>query len=133
MRDAISATGKPAAGRPAIPFSCIPHLLEYQARRIPHAPAILALGRAPLTYAVLYQHVRKTEQTLQTMGISRHDRVAVVLPNGPELAAAILAVAASVTCAPVNPVLLQLRWTGSGRMQSVGTKPTRELPLISGP
>jgi hypothetical protein len=30
MRDAISATGKPAAGRPAIPFSCIPHLLEYQ-------------------------------------------------------------------------------------------------------
>jgi len=98
MSDVVSA-----AGRPAVPFSCVAHLLEHQAQRIPHAPAILALGRAPLTYGVLYQHVRKTEQTLRTMGISRQDRLAVVLPNGPELAAAILAVAASATCAPVNP------------------------------
>ena len=37
------------------------------------------------------------------MGIGRHDRVAVVLPNGPEMAVAILAVAASAACAPMNP------------------------------
>ena len=37
------------------------------------------------------------------MGIGRHDRVAVVLPNGPELPVAILAVATSATCAPINP------------------------------
>ncbi len=37
------------------------------------------------------------------MGIGRHDRVAVMLPNGPELPVAILAVAASATCAPMNP------------------------------
>ena len=37
------------------------------------------------------------------MGIGRHDRIAVVLPNGPELAVAILTVAASAACAPLNP------------------------------
>jgi acyl-CoA synthetase (AMP-forming)/AMP-acid ligase II len=36
------------------------------------------------------------------MGIARHDRIAVMLPNGPEMAVAILATAASAICAPVN-------------------------------
>lgn len=91
------------ARRPAIPFSCLPDLLEHHAKRIPDAPAILAPARAPLTYGLLYQHLHKIEQTLRAMGIGRQDRVAVVLPNGPELAVAILAVAASATCAPINP------------------------------
>ena len=37
------------------------------------------------------------------MGINRHDRVAVMLPNGPELAVAILTVEACAVCAPLNP------------------------------
>jgi acyl-CoA synthetase (AMP-forming)/AMP-acid ligase II len=37
------------------------------------------------------------------MGIGRHDRVGVVLPNGPEMAMAVLSVAASAACAPINP------------------------------
>jgi acyl-CoA synthetase (AMP-forming)/AMP-acid ligase II len=37
------------------------------------------------------------------MGIGRHDRIAVVIPNGPEMAVAILAAAASAVCAPMNP------------------------------
>jgi acyl-CoA synthetase (AMP-forming)/AMP-acid ligase II/acyl carrier protein len=98
MQNEIS-TGR----RVPIPFTCIPDLLEHQAKRIPDAPAILAPGRAPLTYDLLYQHVQKMAWILRTMGIGRHDRVAVVLPNGPELPVAILVVAASATCAPVNP------------------------------
>jgi acyl-CoA synthetase (AMP-forming)/AMP-acid ligase II/acyl carrier protein len=86
-----------------MPFSCLPHLLEYQARRIPDAPAIFAPGRAPLTYGRLYQHIYETERRLRAMGIGRHDRIAVVLPNGPELALVILTVAASAVCAPLNP------------------------------
>ena len=89
--------------RPSVPFSCLPHLLEHQAKRIPDAPAILAPGRAPLTYGRLYQHVDKMGRALRAMGIGRRDRVAVVLPNGPEMAVAILAVAASAACAPLNP------------------------------
>ena len=42
-------------------------------------------------------------QTLHAMGLGRNDRVALVLPNGPEMAVAFLAVAASATCAPLNP------------------------------
>jgi amino acid adenylation domain-containing protein len=37
------------------------------------------------------------------MGLSRHDRIALGLPNGPEMAVAFLAVAAGATCAPLNP------------------------------
>ncbi len=89
--------------RPSVPFSCLPHLLEHQAKRIPDAPAILAPGRAPLTYGRLYQHIDKMGRTLRAMGIGRRDRIAVVLPNGPEMAVAILTVAASAACAPMNP------------------------------
>ena len=92
-----------AAQRPPIPFLCIPDLLKHQAKRIPDAPAIFAPGRAPLTYDLLYQHIQKMASILRAMGIGRHDRVAVMLPNGPELPVAILAVAASATCAPMNP------------------------------
>jgi acyl-CoA synthetase (AMP-forming)/AMP-acid ligase II len=91
--------------RPPIPFSCLPHLLEYQARRIPDAPAILAPGRAPLTYRRLYQQIEKVGDVLRAMGIGSRDRVALVLPNGPELPVAIFAVAACAACAPVNPAL----------------------------
>lgn len=37
------------------------------------------------------------------MGLGRTDRVAIVLPSGPEMAAAFLAVAASCVSAPLNP------------------------------
>src|SRR5262249_24773525 len=40
---------------------------------------------------------------LHAMGLGRHDRIALVLPNGPEMAVAALAVAAYATCAPLNP------------------------------
>ena len=89
--------------KPSVPFFCVPDLLEHQARRIPDAPAILADGRAPLTYGGLHRHVDAMGRTLRGMGIGRRDRVAVVLPNGPELPVAILGVVASAVCAPVNP------------------------------
>ena len=89
--------------RSSAAFSCLPHILEHQAKRIPNAPVILAPGRPPLTYSSLYQHIDEMGSTLRAMGIARRDRVAVVLPNGPEMAVTILTVAASATCAPMNP------------------------------
>src|SRR5262249_17402637 len=49
------------------------------------------------------QHIEDTGRSLRSLGIGRKDRVAIVLPNGPEMALAILAVAANATCAPLNP------------------------------
>jgi acyl-CoA synthetase (AMP-forming)/AMP-acid ligase II len=95
--------GGPVESIPHVPFSCLPHLLAHQAKRIPDALAILAPGRAPLTYGHLYRHIDDIGRALRAMGIGRHDRIAVVLPNGPEMAVAILTVAASAACAPMNP------------------------------
>src|SRR5260370_7362548 len=89
--------------RPSVPFLCLPHLLERQARRIPDAPAILAPGRAPLTYGHLYQHIEEMERRLRAMGIGRHDRVAIVLPNGPELPVAILTLTPRPPARPPHP------------------------------
>jgi acyl-CoA synthetase (AMP-forming)/AMP-acid ligase II len=40
---------------------------------------------------------------LNALGIGRNDRVAIILPNGPEMASAFLSVAAGATTAPLNP------------------------------
>ena len=37
------------------------------------------------------------------LGVGRGDRVAIVLPNGPEMASAFISLAAGVTTAPLNP------------------------------
>lgn len=67
------------------------------------AVAIAALGRAPLTYAELRRHVERTGAALNRLGIGRGDPVAIVLPNGPEMATAFVAVACAATTAPLNP------------------------------
>src|SRR5262245_27623307 len=89
--------------RRAISFSCIPGLLEHHAKRAPDAPAILAPGRAPLGYGRLHEHLDQVGRTLRAMGIGRRDRVAVVLPNGPDMALAFLTIAACAVCVPINP------------------------------
>ena len=66
----------------------------------------LALGapeRPALTYKDLRELVQRTVESLNAMGIGRNDRVAIVLPNGPEMAAAFIAIAAGATTAPLNP------------------------------
>jgi acyl-CoA synthetase (AMP-forming)/AMP-acid ligase II len=84
-------------------YLCLHHLLEAQAERSLDALAILAPGRTPLTYSRLRTHVDAVGQTLHALGIGRHSRVAMVLPNGPEMAVAFLATAAHAICAPLNP------------------------------
>ncbi len=65
-------------------------------------PAILAPGRTTLTFGGLRNLTRETIARLNALGIGRNDRIAIVLPNGPEMAAAFLAIAAGATTAPLN-------------------------------
>ncbi len=67
------------------------------------APAIGAPGRPWLTHAGLRDQVQRTIADLNRVGIGRNDRVAIVLPNGPEMATAFVSIAAGATTAPLNP------------------------------
>jgi acyl-CoA synthetase (AMP-forming)/AMP-acid ligase II len=68
-----------------------------------NAHAIAAPERPALTYRGLRDLARRTVADLNRMGIGRNDRVAIVLPNGPQMAAAFIAIACGATTAPLNP------------------------------
>src|SRR6185436_5074836 len=85
--------------RKSLAFACsmnppltLPDLLAPIAHRNDATAALLAPGRPSLSHAALRQP-----------GIGRTDRVAVVLPNGPELGAVSMAIASGAVCAPLNP------------------------------
>ncbi|MDY6900223.1 MAG: AMP-binding protein [Cyanobacteriota bacterium] len=79
------------------------HLLEVSAKKNPENIAILAAQKSPLNYGGLLDAVDDVRSKLNAMGVGRNDRVAVVLPNGSEMAVAFLGVASCATCAPLNP------------------------------
>ena len=78
-------------------------LIATHARESPEKEAILSPGRSPLSYNALLAQVESTVSGLNARGIVPNDRVALVLPNGPEMAVAFVAVASGATCAPLNP------------------------------
>src|SRR5262245_24733089 len=86
-----------------MPVDSVLDLVQRQADRQEHASALLAPGRAAIGYRQLADHVTQTAGVLAHLGIRRNDRVAVVLPNGPAMATAFLAVASAGACAPLNP------------------------------
>ncbi|NNE52971.1 MAG: AMP-binding protein [Sulfitobacter sp.] len=67
------------------------------------APAIGAPGRPWLSFGGLRAQAKRVTDALHTAGIGRDDRVAIVLPNGPEMAAAFVTVAGVSTTCPLNP------------------------------
>ena len=77
-------------------------LLKIRAEKNPEAIAIIAPNPLLLLGCLLKQ-VESTVESLRGFGINRNDRVALVVPNGPEMAAAFVGVAAGATCAPLNP------------------------------
>ena len=77
-------------------------LVAAQVERQPDAEAILAPGRVPLTYDRLCRQVDAVVAALNARGLGRGDRVALALPDGPELAVAILGVAAGATACPLS-------------------------------
>ena len=68
-----------------------------------NAPALLAPERAALSYGGLAALCARTAKDLARLGLGRGSRLAMVLPNGPDMAASFLACAAAVTAAPLNP------------------------------
>jgi len=65
--------------------------------------AIGAPDRPWLSYRHLRDLTRRTTGVLNSHGIGLGDRVAIVLPNGPEAATCFVAVACAAAAAPLNP------------------------------
>jgi acyl-coenzyme A synthetase/AMP-(fatty) acid ligase len=61
------------------------------------APAIGAPERDWLSYGDLRALTERTRAALREAGIGAQDRVAIVLPNGPEMATAFMTVAQAAT------------------------------------
>jgi acyl-CoA synthetase (AMP-forming)/AMP-acid ligase II len=67
------------------------------------APAISAPARTALGFGALRTLINDTLARLNALGIGRNDRVAIVVPNGPEMATCYMACASGVASAPLNP------------------------------
>jgi oxalate---CoA ligase len=78
----------------------VPELLEGAPAK---AVALAAPDSADLSYGRLREQLQATVTELRQIGIRPNDRVAIVLPNGPEMASAFLAVACAAAAAPLNP------------------------------
>ena len=62
--------------------------------------AVSGPDRSALSYRDLRVQVTYTIESLNNFGIGRGDRVAIVLPNGPEMATAFVSIACCATTAP---------------------------------
>jgi acyl-CoA synthetase (AMP-forming)/AMP-acid ligase II/acyl carrier protein len=81
----------------------IGQLLQQRREDSPDRTALIGVGREPLSYAGLADFAHELRGRLAVEGLTYPARVAVVMPNGPEMAAAFLGVATAATCAPLNP------------------------------
>ena len=78
-------------------------LIGAVARSDPDADAVLAPGLPAMSYGRLDRHISVTAAGLASLGIRPGDRIAIVLSPGPEMAVALLAVAAVAVAVPLNP------------------------------
>ena len=66
-------------------------------------PALLTVGGDSIDHPQLRAEVERLAQQLRAMGLGPSDRMAIVLPNGPEMALTLLAVMSVGCAAPLNP------------------------------
>src|SRR5262245_3761613 len=86
----------------------IPSLLRGWAERTPDGHVLAAPGVPPLTYGRLACHTDSRMGDLIRLGVRRGDRLAIVLPQGPQMVTAFLVTATTaVAAAPLNPSLDQ--------------------------
>jgi acyl-CoA synthetase (AMP-forming)/AMP-acid ligase II/acyl carrier protein len=82
-------------------------MLEQNAAHFGARAALFSDGNEPLSHQQLRDQVAATVPALNRLGVGHSDRVAIVLPQGPDLAVTFLAVAAGATAAPLNPAYVE--------------------------
>jgi acyl-CoA synthetase (AMP-forming)/AMP-acid ligase II len=79
----------------------IPETLAFWGERTPDALAFIVPGRPAATYATLWRGVRDVAEALISSGVGRHDRVVLLLPEGPALAMALLGTMSAAIAVPL--------------------------------
>ena len=79
-------------------------LLRAWADETPEAVAFVSPGHEPITYRQLFEQIDFTIKALREIGLGSHDRIAIALPNGVELAALLLGVSCAAISVPLNPL-----------------------------
>ncbi|MGE3832984.1 MAG: acyl--CoA ligase [Parvibaculaceae bacterium] len=82
-------------------------LRDLVTRAAPGAIALLAPDAKSLSYGAFSELIDRTVETLNSAGIGRSDKIAIVLPNGPLMAASFVALSAGAVTAPLNPAYRQ--------------------------
>ncbi len=78
-------------------------LIELITQNQGQSAAIRAPGRKSLSFDELKIQVERTTRSLKEAGVLPEDRIAIVLPNGPEMASTFISVASYAIAAPLNP------------------------------
>ena len=89
-------------------------------------PAIAGVERELVTHGQLRKLIGRLGRDLRIAGIGPQDRVAIVLPNGPELAIAFLAVSSHATAAPLSPAYTESEFRFY--LEDLGAKALLTLP-----
>lgn len=79
-------------------------ILETQATKHGVARALTESSGRAISYAELYTVIQNLVTALQARGIQRHTRVAIVMPNGFNIALALMAVSSAAIAVPLNSV-----------------------------
>ncbi|MGA5357903.1 amino acid adenylation domain-containing protein [Streptomyces purpurascens] len=104
-RESLARWEHPAGVTDAASPGTLHGLFERQARRTPDAVALIS-GEQRLSYADLDAAADRLARQLRTRGAARGERVAVLLPRGPHLITALLAVLKSgAAYLPLDPSL----------------------------
>ena len=69
----------------------------------PDAFALLGPDHTPVTYGTLFHTITSIQEKLTSFGIHREDRVALVMPNGIDMAMTFLGILSTAALAPLNP------------------------------
>ncbi|MFT3989672.1 acyl--CoA ligase [Aestuariivirga sp.] len=75
--------------------------------KAPGTKALLAPDRQPLGFGAFAALCDRTCDALNALGLGHGDTLAIVLPNGPDMAAAFVTCGSALTAAPLNPAYLE--------------------------
>lgn len=84
-------------------FGTMYDVVRHWADKTPNCPALIQHGSEPLSYGDLLGSIDAMGTTLNSWGLGRNDRIAIVHPGGRDMAAAILGIWSYATPVPLNP------------------------------